>query len=53
MIDGPFYSYTFYTRSGAYKKQGAPDWCPVLFVYILYLQFCMFPIDDHYTFHTQ
>jgi hypothetical protein len=25
LIDVPFYSYSFYTRTAAYKKQGTPD----------------------------
>jgi hypothetical protein len=37
-IDIPFYPYTFYTCRTTYKKQGAPDRCPVLSLYFLHVQ---------------
>jgi hypothetical protein len=36
-IDISFYSYTFYMRSAAYKKQGAPDRRPILLLYFLHV----------------
>jgi hypothetical protein len=38
LIDVLFYPYTFNICNTTYKKQGAPDQCPVLSLYVLHAQ---------------
>jgi hypothetical protein len=44
-IDVPFHPYTFYTCSTAYKRQGAPDRCPIPSAYFLCVHCYIFQID--------
>jgi hypothetical protein len=42
--DITFYPYTCYTCNASYKKEGAPDQCPILFLYFLHAQCCILKV---------